>query len=454
MEDVQIVTQHQALINGAELPYEAVVENFIFADSTGRQEAAVYTHSYIRKAEADPGRRPVLFAYNGGPGCSSIYIHMGMLGPKRLNMGDMAQLEDPGRVELEDNPDCPLDVCDVVIIDAVGTGYSRLLAEDRAEAYYTSMADASVTAAVIRRWLLRHGRWASPVYLAGESYATIRNVLAAQALAEDPFTGQTYGLHPAGIVMLGTASDFGQARFPVPMEVLDLPTLAAVNWYQNRLPGALEDFVEEAYRYSCDTYARALFMGRRLSPREREEIAGQLSRFTGFDAPWILDSDLVLRGYATHLAKGKRISIYDGRFSLPSGEQGDAFGADDPVSNKVLPKLAACYQGYLRPLLQIPGEAEYVIQDSSIVKHWDFSTPRPVASIQESLMRNDENLRILYCAGYYDILTPVGYLRYLLSQFDFPEDRITVRYYPSGHMPYLGRDTARQLGGDIRDFIR
>ena len=151
------------------------------------------THTYLRTGAENPPERPVLFAYNGGPGGCSIYVHMAMLAPKRMQMGDIDTLLDDNHLALEDNPDSPLDVCDIVIMDAVSTGFSRLLAEDRAANYYGSTADADAFAAVIRRWLVRYDRYASPVYLVGESYATIRNVLLARALLDDR-SGASYGL--------------------------------------------------------------------------------------------------------------------------------------------------------------------------------------------------------------------------------------------------------------------
>lgn len=452
MEQKRVVTHHSAVVNGVVVQYDAVVENFIFTGSDGVQEAAIVTHTYLR-TDGDPSvKRPVLFAYNGGPGSCSLYVHMGMLAPKRMAMGDMETLFDPDYLALEDNNDSPMDICDIVIIDAIGTGFSRLLAQERAACYYGSMADADTFATVIRRWLARYDRYDSSVYLAGESYATIRNVLVAKALM-DGRSGTSYGIRTAGIVMMGTASDYGQARFPVPMEVLDLPTLAANNWYQNKLGGKLEDFVEKAYRYSCDVYSRALFMGNRLPAQEQGEIAAELSRFTGFDKSWILANRLVLRGYATHVYPGRRVSLYDGRAYLESSTQGDSFGADDPLTACVTPKMLRCYRGLLCPQLGVETEEEYLLSDSSIIRSWDFKTPQPVAKMQEALMANDRELRILYCAGYYDVLTPVGYLRYLLSQFDFPKKQVTVRYYESGHMPYLGTDSAKALGTDLRTFL-
>lgn len=453
MEHKKVVTHHSAEINTSAVQYDAVVENFIFVGNDGVHEAVIVTHSYLRTdGETLPAQRPVMFAYNGGPGSCSIYVHMGMLSPQRMVMGNMNDLLDPNQIALEDNADSPLDICDIVIIDAVGTGFSRLLMQDRASHYYSSMADADAFAAVIRRWLARHSRYASPVYLVGESYATIRNVLVAKALL-DGSDGNSYGIRTAGIVMMGTASDYGQARFPVPMEVLDLPTLAANNWYQNELPGKLEDFVEDAYRYSCDVYARALFMGSRLSAQEQEEIAAVLSRLTGFDKAWILSNHLVLRGYATHVRAGRRVSLYDGRVYLDSSLQGDIWGADDPLWVRITTKMLRCYRGLLCPQLGVKSEAEYRLSDASIIQNWDFKTPKPVANIQESLMANDRQLRVLYCAGYYDALTPVGYLRYLLSHFSFPKEQVMVRYYESGHMPYLGSESVHQLGKDLRAFL-
>lgn len=452
MEHKKVVTQHHAVVNGVDVAYDAVVENFIFTGDDGVQEASIVTHSYLRTDTPAGALRPVLFAYNGGPGSCSIYVHMAMLAPKRMKMGDISQLLNSDHLALEDNPDSPLDICDIVIIDAVGTGFSRLLSSNRAAHYYASMADADVIATVIRRWLSRHGRWMSPVYLAGESYATIRNILVAKALL-DGSDGKSFALRAAGIVMMGTASDYGQARFPVPMEVLDLPTLAANNWYQNHLPGKLEDFVEEAYQYSCDVYARALFMGNRLPSQEKESIAAELSRFTGFSKEWLLACNLVLRGYATRVKPGYRVSLYDGRIALKADSQGDGFGADDPLTACVTTKLVQCYRGLLCPLLGIETEEEYIVTNPSIIRQWDFKTPKPVAKMQEDLMTNDRNLRIFYGAGYYDVLTPIGYLRYLLGHFAFPSEQITVKYYQSGHMPYLGVDSAKELGCDLRTFL-
>ena len=175
----------------------------------------------------------------------------------------------------------------------------------------------------------------------------------------------------------------------------------------------LEDFVEEAYRYSCDVYARALFMGDRLTPQEQVNIAAELSLLTGFDKAWILANHLVLRGYATHVRPGYRISLYDGRIAVKAGPQGDPFGpygGDDPLSTVVAVKLLRCYRGLLCPLLGVETEEDYVVT-SPILRQWDVRTPQPVANMQEALMASNHDLRILYWAGYYDARTPIGYLR-------------------------------------------
>lgn len=447
-------------VDGAEIPYRAVSENFPIVNEFGDVEATMFAFGYERADLESTDGRPVLFAWNGGPGCGSLFVHMGLLSPMRISGAgpDMAQT---APFQLVNNDACLLDVCDVVALDAVGTGYARLLNRDAKETYCSTQKDAEAFIQCIRAWLTAHKRWNSPIYIMGESFGTIRNAM----IAEQIFYGSDIdcagtSLHLSGIIMLGSALDHGQESFPVPKAVLNLPSMAAANWYWHREgKGSLPEFVDECDRFCYDEYIRALGLGRRLPEKEREDIARKLSRYTGYPVDTILKNNLnvdVFQYPATAMAaEGKSIGLYDARFSLAEYTHPESydFFSDDASNAICIPAFSVGFHGLWKDRLGIELDEEYVEIWNAAERMWNFHTRvSPIRCLENAMHRNPK-LKVMFGVGYYDLLTTLGWVRYLLGHYDIPSERTQVRCYESGHMPYLGDELAMQLLNDIKAFI-
>jgi len=282
------------LIKGVEIPYTATSENFPVINENGEVDATMFTISYERSDLKDYSGRPVLFAWNGGPGCGSLFVHMGLLSPMRIKCGQGPDMPQTAPFELINNDNCLLDTCDIVCVDAIGTGYARLLNSEKKNIYCSTDKDVAVFVNCIRAWLTAHKRWNSPIYIMGESYGTIRNAMIADAMFYSyNIDGVGGPLHVNGIIMLGSALNHGQEPFPIPNEILNLPSIAAANWYWHpEGKGTLEEFVNDCDQFCYDEYLQALALGNRLADDKCVEIAEKLSYYTGYSVEKLLNDKL------------------------------------------------------------------------------------------------------------------------------------------------------------------
>lgn len=449
------------LVEGENIPYLAVSENYPVRNVAGDIDASMFTFSYER-TDVNTDGRPVLFAWNGGPGCGSLFVHMGLLSPKKVRLGEGPDLKPTAPFELIDNEAFLLDTCDVVAVDAIGTGYARLFNQDAKAAYCTTEKDAEVFIGCMRAWLTAHKRWNSPIYIMGESYGTIRNAVIAEAIFYSG-TGTSSGgpIHLSGIIMLGSALDYGQEGFPIPKAVLNLPSIAAANWYWHpEGKGGLRDFVEECDRFCYGEYVQALALGNRLPEQRRIEIAEKLSRYTGYDSEKLLKDKLdvdIFQYPACGMAKeGRSIGIYDARFALGEFREPAKYDyfSDDACNAISIPAFTVGFNGLWRDTLGIDLDEEYTEIWNEAETVWNFKTKKPPIQSLECAMHRNPGLRVMFGMGYYDMLTTLGWVRYLVSHYDLPEDRIRLCYYEAGHMPYLGDRQAFQLERDIKAFTK
>lgn len=447
-------------INREDVQYAGYVDQFTFLNEKSEAEATAFTFSYLRTNDNSGKVRPILFAYNGGPGSSSSCIHLGALGPQRIRMGDGPNINCKLPVEMENNPDTVLDICDIVLIDPVGCGYSRLLKEEAASKYYGTDADAAVTVRIICQWLTEHDRWNAPILLMGESYGTIRNALVADAVFYHSNKGpcNCNCMNLSGIVMMGSALDQGQSPIPVDSVVLNFSSVAATNWYHHpEGKPDLETFVKEANDFAYWEYMPALARGDGLAEDKREHLIERLTYFTGLEKETLLKLKLRVEPSQWPLLgmkkEGLRTGRYDGRFLLPAMEDTsnyDMFG-DDPVVNKFLPLLAHCFNGTWKKKMNVtlPEPYETLNLDAS----WDLKAKKePIDCLRRAMQRNP-GLKVLFAAGYYDMVTPYGLAEYF-TNCNLPKNQIRLEGYESGHMPYLGEKVAAKLGKDLHDFIR
>ena len=458
------VTDHEILLHGQKVTYRAAVEETILTDDDG-DLASIYSYTYLRTGTGDPIPRPVIFAFNGGPGSSSLWLHLGLFGPRRLKMPDQVNPDPRPPYGLEDNPLSLLDICDVVMIDPVNTGYARLFRENGAGRVFGTRQDTLATALFIENWLIRYGRTGSPRYLAGESYGTIRACLLLRELMGGPMTEsrRLLAIPVNGVLMLGTAIAMPALKNepPVYQHVLRLMSQAAVNHYHHpHGKPALKEFVEEAWTFAGREYLTALFAGESLTNGDRQAVCSRLAYLTGIPADWFDSNDLKIddENFRSLLLQGQKLDVgaYDGRYTMAhTGQVSDADPvAEDPAMGKYTPVFAGTVNTELKAELGIGLDREYRAIDFAVNGQWAYDAFVSPTEALTAAMRRNEGMTAFFGSGLYDLVTPPGVVRYLASHLNLPLDRVTVREYESGHMPYIGEQSARELAKDIRAFIQ
>lgn len=445
------------VLKGEKIAYDTICEDNIFCENDGTPIATMFTYSYFKKGVEDASTRPVLFGYNGGPGCASLWVHMGLFGPKRLKLEDELTLPTVPPFELEDNPHCLLDICDIVMIDPVGTGYGRLFDETKEDQFYSTDADIRAFAMLIETWLIRYNRRNSPVLLAGESYGTGRSaLLVAELIGAKPDKTDIMGISVSGIMLLG--STFFD-KVSVDKAVLDLYTMAAT--YKYHRPEGLpqrEEFLKEAVKWCDSEYLMAIHKGDALSKEEKAEIAKKLSYFTGITEKYILAHNLRIdMKEFMHLVledENKVIGFYDGRYKweenllIPDTN----VIADDPAMGQYTPAFVAGF-GLMCKELNITFDRQVKPLSFVVNQKWDRSFKIAPAMSLASAMRRNKKLSVFFASGDYDLCTTTGMSAFLANHSNLDLSRVVRRTYPSGHMAYLGEESANMLGADMREFF-
>lgn len=461
---IEFVTEeNQITLHGNRVVYRTCCGSHMVKDEAGNEVGTMFSYEYVRTNANAPAKRPVLFAYNGGPGASCFWLHMGCLAPKRVKTAWLFREEDmPSGSLLEKNPDCPLDVCDIVLIDPLGTGRGKITNEEKAKEFFDPEKDAGIIADFIIQWICDNQRIDSPVYLVGESYGTIRSTLVTSVLAGGPLFPQrkAKGILVSGIVMMGnsvisepTNSFFSEKGLPHCVQIL--PTAAAAHWYhQTKKSVTLEARLKETEDFIENVYLRALYLGNRLPEKEREAVARRLSDLTGLSAKWLLHHRLQFDSAFfrnTRLADyGKLLSLYDARFTRRQGTEIDP-AADDAALGKLAPYFLKGLREY-EVELNLPEET-YVYTDFNQAMGWSFSANyTPFAHLQAALDRN-KKMRVFFANGVYDFCSEAGQAVYAAAKLQADEDQVIVKNYPAGHMPYIGIESAKQFGDDLREFL-
>lgn len=447
---------------GIEMSYEAWVEDFA-VESKGSTARYVCT-SYCR-SDADQAR-PVAFVFNGGPGSSSVWLHFG-IGPRRPAELDQLQPRSTPPYELADNQDSPLDVTDLVFIDPPGTGYSRVIDGDE-QSFYDSTADAIACVDFIAQWKRRHRREQAPTFLIGESYGAMRAALVAKLAAGGPFaTGSLEAVSISGVVLVGATLAMGVAGEDAECATA-LPSLAAAAWYHGRLPGppvSLEHHVESAREFAGGAYLVALAAGGRLPNSDRHAVAQRLHQLTGLPASELERAGLRLdvSSFSRQLLgeAGLQIGMYDARFTLPLMGAGADPVADDPAMGQYAPMFAGVVTSYLRDELKADYDEQYrAIEFARVNFRWDYGRGPGVLPVYNysvelaTAMRRNSRFEVLVCSGLYDLVATSGAVEHALAHAPVAWDRVTLRRYESGHMPYLGEASRAQLALDLRAFFR
>ncbi len=464
------VTSHSVVIGGETVEYDATAGYLIVNDAEERPAAKFGYTAYVRQGVDDPAERPITFAFNGGPGSSSIWLHMGVLGPRRVVVAD-ADFTLPPPYELADNEYSILDASDLVMIDPVGTGYSRPVGEAKGEDFWGVDQDIDSVSRFIKAYVTESGRWASPKILLGESYGGMRSGGVALELLT------THGMALNGVVLVSPfmswASGFDGLNVDLP-HVLFLPTLAATAWYHQALddrPDDLIGFIEEVKAFAYDEYAPALLKGSRLTAEERAAVLAKLARYTGVSETYWDRADLRVshQQFVKELLRDRRQTAgrIDSRFAGRSfnllGEQ----MSYDPFNSAVSAAFTGSFLDYYHNELEFGRDLEYKVS-GGVWRKWDwghatpdsgsFKIPVPDTSVDLArAMGQNPHMKLLVQQGYYDLATPQVATEYALEHMDLlPEQRenISVEYYEAGHMMYLHPPSLVKYKADLAAFIR
>ena len=458
-------TVSPAVPGAAQTAAGPVPYRFTFETASLGHTAQITAFCYIK--EGGSPARPVLFATNGGPGSSVAWLNLGLLGPKRVKLENPVAPRTVPPFALEDNPHCLLDLCDLVLIDPPGAGFSDEPDPETEKELCTVDGDAAAVAVFIEEWLIRHGRVNTPIYFAGESYGTIRAPALCDALFGGPYAGgkKLASLSLSGVLMLGTAFTTTGSILIQPQceeSARNLLSAAATTAFHHpdRFPSP-DAAAEEAWAFA-PRYLAALFAGRALPEAEREAVAAELSRLTCLPAGKLIQDGLryTMKDYRAAVLPGQQVGAYDGRYvmdglaapgSVPAPATADPI-ADDPAMGRYCPAFRGG-MGELRKSLPLP-EKRYALINFTVNSAWKYGSSRTAVESLENAMRRNPEMRLFFGSGLYDLVTVAGNVRYTLNQSRLPLSRVTVKEYRSGHMPYLGEETAAQLEADLRAFIR
>lgn len=443
-------------------------------DGPPQAEASMFYAAYFKKGVPAAGR-PITFLYNGGPGSSSVWLHMGAFGPRRVVTADDSHTP-AAPYRLVDNAYSLLDATDIVFVDAPATGFSRIAGKDKEKAFFGIDADAHAFEEFVKGFLTKHGRWNSPRYLFGESYGTPRTAVVVNALTTDN------DMDFNGIIMLSQILSFDlNADSPQLNPGIDqgyittLPTYAATAWYHNRLPGGrpaqLEPFLKEVEHFATTDYALALQQGAELDPARRQAIAEQLAKYTGLPAAYILKSDLrVNGGQFTQMLQdpsGLTTGRLDSRFSGPDIDPLQREADYDPQSAAISSAYVSLFNDYVRRDLHY-GEGKVYKPETDAFNSWDHRHQPPGAQYPSEsgpnvmgdlahAMKYDPQLKVMLAGGYFDLATPYYEGWYEMHHLPIPaslQGNIEYHYYQSGHMVYAHEESLKALHDDIAGFIR
>ncbi|MCY4145395.1 MAG: peptidase S10 [Chloroflexi bacterium] len=460
-EQPPITTAHSISLPAGELVYRATAGMLPLKDEQGEIAAQIFYTAY-QLDSADSAARPLIFVFNGGPGSASIWLHMGALGPKRVDMGAEGFMPPPP-YKLIDNAHTWLGLGDLVFIDPVGTGYSRAADPDDNKKYWGLEADLEAVGEFIRLYLSRNQRWASPLYLAGESYGTTRAAGLAGYLIDR-------GIAFNGIVLISTVMNFQTLRFSKGNDLpyaLYVPSYCATAHYHGALSKELNarelrPLLAEVAEWAEGDYTTALAKGDRLSGDERQAVAERLSQYTGLSTRFVLGADLRIHimSFCKELLRDDKRAVgrLDSRFvGIMASAEGQRFDFD-PSMHAIIPPYNAVFNQYIRQQLRYESDLNYEILSSRVGENWQYAGgefPDTSERLRAAFAKNPF-MRVLVAQGYYDLATPFQAAYYSLAHMGLDSDlrgNVTIAEYEAGHMMYLHEASLAKLKADAAVFI-
>lgn len=470
-EAAPIVSHHAIAVHGRTLHYSATVGRLPIRDASGTIEAEMFFVAYTLDG-GDPARRPLTFAFNGGPGSASMWLHMGALGPRKVVLAkDGFMPASPYR--LMDNPETPLDRTDLVLVDAIGTGFSRPADSDVAKKFWGLSGDVQSFGEFVRLYITRYDRWRSPLYILGESYGTTRAAGIAGYLVDR-------GIVFNGIALLSMVLDFETLEITKKNDlacILTLPSYTMIAAYHHKLAPELQQNPahtrEEAERWASTDYAAALAKGDALTPDERRAVVAQFSRYTGLDTAVVDEANLRVNVglFTRYLLADRRLHVgrLDGRFAAPDPNGFFDTQGFDPTSAAITPPFVSVLNDYVRrelgyrtdmPYFASASEVSSSPDEPGLFRRWDWGPAREgfpdTATPLRAAMIKDPYLKVLVMEGYYDLATPYAAANYTMNHLDLgPQYRSNISFatYDAGHMVYLRESGLAKMTHDFEEFI-
>ncbi|MGH8414546.1 MAG: S10 family peptidase [Gammaproteobacteria bacterium] len=470
-------TQGSVTVEGQTIRYKAVAGTLILKNKDGKPTGSMFYVAYFKDG-AKPASRPVTFFYNGGPGSSTVWLHMGAFGPRRVVTED--HIHTPAApYQLVNNDYSLLDATDEVFIDAMGTGFSRILDKDKGgvgtpKDFYGVDADGKAFAQFITEFLSRYGRWNSPKYLFGESYGTTRSAV----LANDLETGDDVDLN--GVILLSEIlnfdlnSDFPQVNPGVDLsyETL-LPTFTATAWYHHKLPNQsaeLQPLLKQVEQFAMGDYAKALQAGSTLDPAAKQQIAEQLHNYTGLPVSYLIKANLRVSGpqfeHELLLDSYDLTGRLDSRFAGPVMDPLAEEASYDPQSAAISSAYVSAFNDYVRKDLKF-GQDQVYRPEINVFAEWDMKhqppgapfplpfTPNVMPDLASAMIYNPD-LKVMLNSGYFDLATPYYAAIYTMHHLPMPDklqSNIQYAFYDSGHMVYVHIPSLKELHDNTAKFI-
>src|SRR5882724_939275 len=459
-----VVTHHEIHAGGKILHYTATTGLMPLKNNdTGEVEAHIFYIAYT--LDGQPAEhRPLTFSFNGGPGSASVWLHLGAIGPRRVRMQPDGMMPAPP-YQVVDNEHTWLDQTDLVFIDPIGTGYSRAVKRDQTRKFLGLRGDIESVGEFIRLYLGRSERWASPLFMVGESYGTTRAAGLSGYLVE-------HGIAFNGIMLISSILNF-QTTDSSPGNdlpyVLFLPTYASAAWYHKKLsPDLQQNFDKlhsEVEQWAAAGYAEALAKGDRLTPQERQDVIDHLARFTGLSKTYIDESNLRIEEshFTKELLRDKRLTIgrLDSRFTGTSSSNVDDTASFDPSMSAIRPPYTAMFNQYVRGELGYKSDLEYYILGGGFrFDEWDWGVqrggfPDTARSLKDAFDKNPF-MKLFVGSGYFDLATPYFATQYTLNHMSLDQAqhaKVSLGYYGAGHMMYIQDSSLGELKKDVGAFI-